>query len=417
MTDWLRVFRAVAPHGRSDVIAAMAAHADECFTRDKINTPLRQAHFLAHMAVESTGLTVFEENLSYSAARLCQVWPHRFPSQAQATPYAHNPRALAEKVYGGRMGNRLIGDAFKFRGHGPLQETGHDNTAQLAARFHITVDVLLERLVTPSYMLECATARFVLNGCIAPADEDDIEGSTEAINGGLTGLADRKAALKRVKQALAAARSPVKAAALMSADEDRDEAPDVLSTLSEAEVMALQRRLTKKGYHLGLIDGKPGGALRGALVAFQNDNGLARTSDLDDATRAALASELTPDRPIGAARANATVESLREAGSSTIKAADDAQTNTTVVATGGTLGFGLLTGWLAQFKAVKDQLVDAFGAGAADWLASHALLIAVFILLIVAIYERSVIRSSMKRVRGAVVDGFHNFRITDVKDA
>jgi putative chitinase len=37
----------------------------------------------------------------YTAGRMMQVWPSRFPAMAMAAPYAGNPRALASKVYNG----------------------------------------------------------------------------------------------------------------------------------------------------------------------------------------------------------------------------------------------------------------------------------------------------------------------------
>lgn len=71
-----------------------------------------------------------QENLNYSAKRLTQVWPSRFPTIAAATPYANNPRALANKVYGGRMGNTGPDDGWLYRGRGLVQITGKDNYAK-----------------------------------------------------------------------------------------------------------------------------------------------------------------------------------------------------------------------------------------------------------------------------------------------
>jgi putative chitinase len=67
------------------------------------------------------------ENMNYSAKRMMQVWPSRFPTLASAKPYANNPQALGNKVYGGRLGNGMF-DGYKFRGRGiGAQITGYDS--------------------------------------------------------------------------------------------------------------------------------------------------------------------------------------------------------------------------------------------------------------------------------------------------
>lgn len=71
-----------------------------------------------------------EENLNYSAKRLTQVWPSRFRTIAAATPYANNPQKLANKVYGGRMGNTGTDDGWRYRGRSFTQLTGKDNYAK-----------------------------------------------------------------------------------------------------------------------------------------------------------------------------------------------------------------------------------------------------------------------------------------------
>lgn len=87
---------------------------------------------LAAVLAEShheTGGTMqpLEENLSYSAKRLMQVWPARFSTLAEAQPYANNPRRLANKVYGGRLGNTGPDDGWLYRGRGLAQITGKAN--------------------------------------------------------------------------------------------------------------------------------------------------------------------------------------------------------------------------------------------------------------------------------------------------
>lgn len=70
------------------------------------------------------------ENMKYTAARIREVWPSRFKTAAAAIPYANNPQALANKVYGGRLGNNKDNDGWLYRGGGWPQLTGKANYAK-----------------------------------------------------------------------------------------------------------------------------------------------------------------------------------------------------------------------------------------------------------------------------------------------
>ena len=72
--------------------------------RFQINTPLRQAAFLAQIGHESAGLTALVENLNYGAAGLMATWPTHFDAP-EANQYARQPEAIANYVYAGRNGN------------------------------------------------------------------------------------------------------------------------------------------------------------------------------------------------------------------------------------------------------------------------------------------------------------------------
>src|SRR5438105_15847445 len=100
------------PGLRDGVVAAAPA----VFAKYGINTPLLIAHVMAQISHECGAGHDVIENMSYSAGRMMQVWPSRFPTMASAAPYANNPKALANKVYNGRMGNRTgTDDGFNFR--------------------------------------------------------------------------------------------------------------------------------------------------------------------------------------------------------------------------------------------------------------------------------------------------------------
>jgi hypothetical protein len=92
--------------------------------------------------------------------------------------------------------------------------------------------------------------------------------------------------------------------------------------LSGDEIKALQKLLREKGYpRVGIADGVFGKDTIGALSSFQAHEGLPVTGRYDAATRAALA-EAVPPEP-ARERKDATARDLREAGSKTIKAADN----------------------------------------------------------------------------------------------
>lgn len=170
--------------------------------RFEINTSARMAAFLAQLAHESTETTCLTEGLTYSRAeRLCKVWPKRFPTADSAAPYVKNPQKLANYVYAGRGGNgdESSGDGWRYRGRGLFQLTFKDNYRLAGDALNLPLMDDPDRVTTTAVAALTAAhywQRLGLNALAdhQPGDDDvkDFEGISVRINGGRTGLAERK---------------------------------------------------------------------------------------------------------------------------------------------------------------------------------------------------------------------------------
>ena len=174
----------------------------------EIDTPKRLAAFLAQVGHESAGFTRTVENLNYSAAGLIRTWPSRFTADS-AKALEHRPDAIADHVYGGRMGNKDPGDGWRFRGRGLLMNTGRANyeamREQLLEKMQNVPDIgaMPEILAEPKWAALAACAYWSDHDLNPLADAGDMRGITRRINGGEIGLQDRMARYERAKKALA----------------------------------------------------------------------------------------------------------------------------------------------------------------------------------------------------------------------
>ena len=159
-----------------------------------INTVPRVAAFLAQTAHESGNYRAIKENLNYRAETLMKVWPRYFPSMEIANQYAHKQAAIANRAYGGRMGNgpEASGDGYKFCGRGLIQLTGKDNYTRYAQSLEISLDEASEHLTTFEGCVQSAAWFWEANNLNQWADAGDILTLTKKINGGTLGLADRQ---------------------------------------------------------------------------------------------------------------------------------------------------------------------------------------------------------------------------------
>jgi putative chitinase len=155
----------------------------------------RTAAFMAQCAHESGGFTMLSENLNYSAQGLMGVFKKYFPTLELANAYARQPEKIANRVYGGRMGNgpESSGEGYKFRGRGLIQLTGKDNYRR-CSEYLFEDWTLLEVpdcLTQPYYALHSACWFWSANKLNTLADQQDIRMMTKRINGGFIGLEDR----------------------------------------------------------------------------------------------------------------------------------------------------------------------------------------------------------------------------------
>lgn len=181
--------------------------------RFNITSPVRLAAFLAQVGHESGELTRLVENLNYSAGGLANTWPARFAEDPRARAKVPNslalrlqrqPEAIANAVYGGRMGNgpAASGDGWRYRGRGLIQLTGRANYAAAGADLGVDLVAQPELLEQPEQAAMAAAWFWASRGLNELADRGDFEGITRRINGGLTGLAERRALWERAKAVL-----------------------------------------------------------------------------------------------------------------------------------------------------------------------------------------------------------------------
>ena len=149
------------------------------------------------MGHESGDLRELQENLNYGAKGLRVTFPRYFQTDEIALEYQRKPEKIANRVYGGRMGNgpEETGEGWKFHGRGLVQITGKENYTHCSTALYGD-DRLLDN---PDLLADMDGA--VRSACwfwnsrnLNPlADAGDIVTITKRINGGTIGLPDREA--------------------------------------------------------------------------------------------------------------------------------------------------------------------------------------------------------------------------------
>ena len=235
-------------HWTAPLNAACAAHA--------ITTPLRLAGFLATVLHESMGLARVVESLDYAPPGLMATWPRRFnPADAarmgRTVQHPADQRAIAERAYGGRMGNgpEGAGDGWLCRGRGPMQVTGLDAYKRVAATAGMPVSAVASYLESAEGGSMEAARYWQSHGCNEMADRSDVRAFRAAVNGGLIGLDDvmtrwtlLRGLLAPGQQQLHARPAPVLASMAPVPPLQQSSADDsaVTATLNDASLAAAQ---------------------------------------------------------------------------------------------------------------------------------------------------------------------------------
>jgi len=186
---------------------SLADAFNETFDRFNIYTAPQQASWIGQCGHECGNFRIMEENLNYRAATLLKLFP-KTPKRAwgftpeEAAAYEKQPRKIANRIYGNRMGNRdeASGDGYRFRGSGFLQLTGHSNFFHAGKALGVDFVMEPELVRTPKYAAQTAGWFWQTHNLNQYADNRDFVTMTKRINGGTIGLEDR---IKHITHAIA----------------------------------------------------------------------------------------------------------------------------------------------------------------------------------------------------------------------
>lgn len=254
-----------SPRARADLIATMLEQwklAEDA----GISSAVRVTHFMAQMATETGGMVTISENLNYSAERLRQIFPSRVTAQ-QARNLAGKPVAIANHVYGKRLGNRLANDGWDYRGSGLIQLTGRGNFSERGKELKLPFEENPEMVRTTVPAFQAAVQYWTARHINAIADTGDLRAVRKAVNGGTHGLDQAGMWLAKARRVLTVADARARAG-------DAEESIAIEQTLRSLGFL----RAPKSG------ERSAPGDVDSSVKKFQRSRGLPETGKVDEDT-------------------------------------------------------------------------------------------------------------------------------------
>jgi len=171
----------IVPTCSDKLIDLYSPFIDSCMKEFEINTPLRQAAFIAQIAHETGAFKYLRE-----------IWG----PTPQQLKYENSVR-LANQ-----LGNTQKGDGFKFIGRGAIMITGRANYERYGKLLGVDLITHPELAESQVFAFRIAGLFWKTKGLNEMADRKEFEQITRRVNGGLNGQAERLSYYEKAKKVL-----------------------------------------------------------------------------------------------------------------------------------------------------------------------------------------------------------------------
>jgi putative chitinase len=165
------ILRKIAPQCK--IAASLVDPLNKYLSKYEITSLLRLEHFLGQASEETAGFATLTE---YASGREYELRRD--------------------------LGNTLYGDGVKYKGRGIFQITGKYNYRKYGNLLGIDLISNPQMAATPEIAVRTACEYWKDHKLNELADDDDLEGITRRINGGLNGIADRTIYVNRADSVL-----------------------------------------------------------------------------------------------------------------------------------------------------------------------------------------------------------------------